>query len=176
MLNITLKNMDRLCLMITLSVTLIFAGLVFQLNLKRQKETAEKSRLISQRASDLESTEQKVKQLEAVLGDKRTELKAFNDKIPETPEFGEFLDQLDRMMKQRNLALISVQPQGGVAEKTLTKIPVRMIFNGTFINIFNMIHAMETTGRTVVMENISIAKSNLEDNCRVQLLASIFSR
>ena len=40
----------------------------------------------------------------------------------------------------------------------------------------NMIHALETTGRTVVMEKISITKSDLDNKCRVELLASIFSR
>ena len=176
MLNTSVKNIDRLCLLAILSVTLIAAGLVFHSTVKRQKTIAEKNRLISQDLKNLESTAQKFKQLEAVLDEKKAELDTYNDKIPETPEFGEFLDQLDRMMKQRNLALISVQPQAGVREKTLMKIPVRMIFNGKFIHIFEMIHALETIGRTVVMEKIDIAKSDLDDTCRVDLLASIFSR
>lgn len=175
-MNVSLKNTDRLCLLAILSVTLISAGLVFHLTVKHQKAIEEKNRLISQRLNDLESTEQNAKKLQAVLDDARAELEAYNEKIPETPEFGEFLDQLDRMMKQRDLVLISVQPQADIAEKTLTKIPVRMLFNGTFVNIFEMIHAMETTGRTVVMEKINIAKSDLDDKCRVELLASIFSR
>ena len=176
MLNVSLKNMDRLCMLTILSVTLISAGLVFHLTAKRQKGMAQKNKLVSQQLKKLESTEQNAKQLQAVLGEKTRELEAFNEKIPETQEFGEFLDQLDRMMKQKNLALISVQPQAEVEEKTLKKIPVRMIFNGTFINIFNMIHALETTGRTMVMEKIAMAKSGLDEKCRVELLASIFSR
>jgi len=136
----------------------------------------QKTKFVSQQLKKLKSTEQNAKQIQAVMGDKRKELEAFNEKIPETQEFGEFLDKLDRMMKQRDLALISVQPQAEIEEKTLKKIPVQMIFSGSFINIFNMIHALETTGRTMVMEKITMAKSGLNEKCRVELLASIFSR
>ena len=159
-----------------LSVTLITAGLIFHLSAKRQQGMEQKTKFVSQQLKKLKSTEQNAKQIQTVMGDKRKELEAFNEKIPETQEFGEFLDQLDRMMKQRDLALISVQPQAEIEEKTLTKIPVQMIFSGSFINIFNMIHALETTGRTMVMEKIAMSKSGLNEKCRVELLASIFSR
>ncbi len=176
MLNLNLKNLDRICLLAILSITLVSAGLVFHLDAKRRKGEAQKNHFISQQIKKLTSAEQNTKQLEVELKNSRNELAAFNQKIPEAPEFGAFLDQLDRRMKQKNLELISVQPAAEVEEKTFMKIPVRMIFNGTFINIFNMIHALETTGRTVVMENISIAKSDLDARCRVELLANIFSR
>ena len=176
MFNMSLKKIDRICLMTILFVTLVSAALAFRITAERQKRIAQENTLIAQRLKDLQTTEQNAKQLESALDEKEKVLTAFNEKIPETSEFGEFLDHLDSMMRQRKVSLISVQPQSGVADKTLTRIPIQMLFNGTFVNIFNMLHALETTGRTVVMENISIAKSESDNQCRVELLASIFSR
>ena len=176
MFAMSIRKLDRICLMAVLSVTLVSAALVFRMTVERQKWIAQENRSIAQRLKDLKTAEHNTGQLEISLDEKKKTLAAFNEKIPETTEFGEFLDRLDSMMRQREISLISVQPKSGVEEKTLTRIPVQMMFTGTFVNIFKMIHALETTGRTVVMEKITIAKSDTDNQCRVDLLASIFSR
>jgi Tfp pilus assembly protein PilO len=176
MFNMSLEKTDRICLMAIAFITLISAALVFRMTAEGKNRVAREDRQISQGLKALKITEQNAEQLETALDEKKKALAQFNKKIPETLEFGEFMDQLDSMMRQRDVSLISVQPRSGVPEKTLTRIPVQMLFNGTFVNIFNLIHTLETTGRTVVMEKITIAKSNSDNRCRVELLTSIFSR
>jgi len=173
---LSLKNLDRICMLIILVVAGTFLGLMADANRKRQAEIQKSHRMVADRLKGLKTNEEKSRQIQAELADAREKLNTFNRMIPKTSEFGEFLDQIDSMMKKRELTLISIQPQAGVKEKTLTRIPVRMQFRGAFADIFDMVHSLETTGRIVVMDRIAIARSGKPPACEVELLANIFSR
>ncbi len=63
-----------------------------------------------------------------------------------------------------------------VEEKIYTKIPVRLIFKGSFVNIYNLLYDLETMNRMLVTENMTISRPNLNDSCQVDLTASVFQR
>ena len=176
MLNLSIKNLDRLCLVTIFFVVVLSGSLVAKDNVKRKKQVKQENELLANRLKDLKTVEQNAKRLKAVLNRTKKELEAFNKKIPNSAEIGIFFNQLDTMMKDRDLDLISVQPQAGIKEKSITRIPIRVMFKGSFVNIFKMIHALETMDRTVVMERAAIVKSNINEQCRIELLASIFRR
>ena len=154
----------------------VCCGLVATSVAKQQKQGQQEKMLLSERLKKLKSVENNVKQLQAVLEEVQKKLDTYNEKIPDPAGFGQFYNQLDAMSKQRDLVLFTIQPQTGSEEKTVTRIPIKLIFNGKFSNIYNMIHALEKMRRAVVIENVSIARSNLEQECRVDMLASIFNK
>ena len=176
MFNLSIKNLDRLCLITIFFVVVLSGSLVAKDNVKRKREVKQENELLSNRLRDLKTVEQKAKRLETILNRSQKELEAFSKRIPSTADIGMFFNQLDIMMKERDLDLISVQPKPGIKEKSLTKIPIRLMFKGPFINIFKMIHALETMDRTVVMEKVAIVKSNINGECRADLMTSIFKK
>ena len=176
MLNLSIKNLDRLCLVTVFFVAVLSGSLVAKDNIKRKRQVQQENELLSNRLKDLKTVEQKIKHLEAILNRTQKELEAFNKRIPGSADIGMFFNQLDTLMKERDLDLISVQPKPGVKEKSITRIPIRLMFKGSFVNIFKMIHALETMDRTVVMEKVAIAKSNINGECRTDLMTSIFRK
>jgi len=176
MLNLSIKNLDRLCLVTVLFVVVLSGGLLAKDNTKRKSQVQQENERLSNRLKDLKKVEQQAKLLEGIANRSQKELEALNKKIPDTADIGIFFNQLDTLMKERDLVLISVQPQPGVKKESITKIPIRLMFTGSFVNIFKMIRALETMDRTVVMEKIAIAKSKLNGECRTDLLASIFKK
>ena len=176
MLNLSIKNLDRLCLITVFIVVALSGGLLAKDNIKRKRQAQLENERLTDRLQDLKTMEQKAKRLEAILNRSQKELEALNKKIPDTADIGIFFNQLDTLIKERDLVLISVQPQPGVKKESITRIPIRLMFKGSFVNIFKMIHALETMDRTVVMERIAIAKSNINGECQIDLLASIFKK
>ncbi len=176
MLNLSIKNLDRLCLVTVFFVAVLSGVLVAKDNVKRKRQVKQENELLSNRLRDLKTVEQDAKHLEAILNRSQKELEALNKKVPGTVDIGKFFNQLDTLMKERDLDLISVQPKPGIKEKSITRIPIQLMFKGSFVNIFKMIHALETMDRTVVMEKVAIVKSNINGECRIDLLASIFKK
>ena len=176
MLNLSIKNLDRLCLITVFIMVVLSGGLLAKDNIKRKKQAQQENERLTNRLKDLKKVEQNAKSLEGILNRSQKELETLNKKIPDTADIGIFFNQLDTLIKERDLVLISVQPQPGVKKESITRIPIRLMFKGSFVNIFNMIHALETMDRTVVMEKIAIAKSKLNGECQIDLLASIFKK
>ena len=174
MLNLSIKNLDRLCLVTIFFVAVLSVSLVAKDNIKRKRQVQQENELLSNRLNDLKTVEQKVKRLEGILDRSKKELETFSKKIPGTADIGMFFNQIDTLMKERDLVLISVQPQPEIKEESITRIPIRLMFKGSFVNIFKMIHALETMNRTVVMEKVAIVKSKFIGECQTDLLTSIF--
>jgi len=170
-----IKNLDRICMMVTAVIACLCIGFTLQTTLKRQRQIRDEKKTMADLLRDLQATGKSAQALQSVLNEKKKGLQAYNEKIPEKTAFGDFLDQLDTMMKRRRLMLINIQPQPGVAEKSLIKIPFRMQFKGAFIDIFQIIYELETMERALVVDRIDMAKSNT-DECRVELAGKIFSR
>jgi Tfp pilus assembly protein PilO len=80
------------------------------------------------------------------------------------------------LMHERKIVLTSMQPLPTVEEKHYTKIPIRLIFKGSFVNIYRLLHDLETMNRVVVTEKMVISRSSLADKCQVELIASVFQR
>ena len=176
MFNLSIKNLDRLCLITVFFVVALSGSLVAKDNVKRQRAIKQENELLSDRLRDMKTVEQKIKHLEEIINRTQEELETSNKRIPKSAEIGVFFNQLDIMMKERDLVLISVKPKPGIKEKSLTKIPIQLMFEGSFVNIFKMILALETMDRTVVMEKVEIVKSDINGECRTDLLASIFKK
>ena len=77
-------------------------------------------------------------------------------------------------MRERNTALINLEPLAPLEEELYTKYPIRLIFKGSFIKVYQVLHDLETMNRKVVIEEINISKSNMDQECLVDLSASIF--
>ena len=176
MMNLSIKNLDRLCLVTVFFVAVLSGSLVAKDNIKRKRQVQQKNELLSNRLKDLKTVEQNAKRLEGILNRSKKELEALSKRVPGTADIGMFFNQLDTLMKERDLELISVQPQPGIKEESITRIPIRLMFKGSFVNIFKMIHALETMDRTVVMERVAITKSNFSGECQTDLLTSIFKK
>ncbi len=173
---LSLKKVDLMCLIIVIVVPVLCFTLVANLGVKQRGKNRQENELLSKRLKDLKLADTNLERLKTTVNDTKGRLMSLNDRIPEEAKIGEFLTQIDVLMKERDIALTSVQPLSGVKEKLFTRIPIRLIFKGPFVKIYHLIHDLETMDRTVRIEKIRIAKSNIEKECRVDLTASVFER
>ena len=108
--------------------------------------------------------------------DIENELMILNERIPDSTQIGEFLKQVNTLMERKEVDLISIHPEAIVEEKKCNRIPVRLIFQGSFVKVYQILHELETMNRTVVMEKMQITKSVGSKHCHVDLTANIFQR
>jgi len=175
-MGLSIKNLDRICLVIVIMVTIICGYLATGSTLKQRKIIRQENEMLAKKSADLNVTETNLQHLKTVLNATRTRLKTLNERIPESAKIGNFLKQIDLLIIKRKIDLIRLEPLATVEERLYTKIPVRMVLKGDFINVYRLLCDLETMNRMLIMEKIGVAKSGKKAECRVELKASVFER
>ena len=175
-MSLRLKTLDRICLTIIVFAVVICGYAVVSWGFKQQKLIRQENAILSKKIEDLNLAETNLQRLRSILDTTQNELKLLNERIPDSTQIGEFLKQVNTLMERKEVDLISIHPEAIVEEKKCNRIPVRLIFEGSFGKVYQILHELETMNRTVVMEKMQIAKSKDKKICRVDLTANIFQR
>jgi type IV pilus assembly protein PilO len=175
-MTLSIKTVNRICLVVVIIVSLVGGYWAMSRAVRQQREVQRENDLFSQRLKDLNVAESNLERLKASLDAARAKLEALNKRIPESANIGEVLKQVDFLMRDRKIGLISMEPLSTVKEKLYTKIPFRLMFKGTFVNIYQLLHDLESMNRILVMEKITITRGDLTQECHVKLTAHVFER
>lgn len=176
MFTISIQKLDRLCLLIVIVVAILVGYAVLQMGIKQQIAIRQGNTLLLQQANDLQRAEANLQQLKTGLETTKANLQAVNERIPEKSEIGTLLKELDGLIKKRNIVLVTIQPHAPVKEKLYTKTPVRLVFQGSFFNIYRLFQDLESMQRLLVMEKVTIRTTDLRRECEVDLTVLVFER
>jgi Tfp pilus assembly protein PilO len=98
-------------------------------------------------------------------------------RIPPRVEIGALIKKLHARTKERRISLATLQPQAAVSEELYTKIPIRMVFQGSFVQIYRFFYDVETMDQLLAPEKITIAGADsARGNCRVEMTLLAFER
>ena len=175
-MNLNIRTLDRICLVIVLIVALGCGYWVMRQGIRKHRQIRQENEIISKRLAELKTAKSNLAQLNSVLDKTRRELEVLNERVPESPNIGDVLKQANSLMKKRNIELTSLQPLPTAEEELYIKIPVRFVFKGSFVNIYQMLHDLENMNRMVITEKMIITRSSLSEKCQVDLTASVFQR
>ena len=173
---LSIKNLDRICLFIILLLSGAGVFWITGQGVKQDLQIRKEKNLLASRQKNLGKVESNLQQLNAALEATRQEIVSLNERVPDSTDMGKFLKELDALIKRRNIDLITIQPMPKVKERQFARIPVRMIYQGAFNNLYHLLYDLETMNRMLVMEKMNISKSGPGTNCRVDLTANIFER
>ena len=176
MMALSLKTLDRICLTIVILAVIVCGYAVASWAFKQQKLIQQENAILSKKLKDLNLAETNLQRLKTILDSTQMELRMLNERIPDSTRIGEFLKQVDALMERKEIDLISIHPQAIIEEKNCNRIPIRLIFKGSFVKVYQILHELETMNRTVVMEKMQISQSSNKKVCRVDLTANIFQR
>jgi len=143
---------------------------------KQRWQLRQENEIISKAIIELKSAEENFENLNTLLADTKTELDFLDKRIPRSVNIGQVLKEIDYLMKDRNIILLSLQPLPPVEEKLYTKIPIRVMFEGSFASIYHLLYDLEPMNRMLVFETISISRRNLDEKCHAVLTASVYQR
>ena len=172
----SVKTLDRTCFIIVVVVSLVCGYVSVSRAVKHKRQVEQENELLSKRTEDLALAETSLQRLNWLLTSTRSELKVLNESIPDSAEMGRFLKRLHGHMEERGLVLVSLQPLEPVEERLYTSIPLRMVFKGSFVDVYRLLYDLETMSRTLVMDRISITRSIIDQQCQVELTARVFER
>ena len=176
MINLNIKRFDQICISLVIIVSLICGYWVMNRIIKQRGQLRQENEIISKTIIELKSAEENFENLNTLLADTKTELEFLDKRIPRSVNIGQVLKEIDYLMKDRNITLLSLQPLPPVEEKLYTKIPIRVMFEGSFANIYHLLYDLETMNRMLVAENMSISRRNLDEKCQAVLTACVYQR
>jgi len=99
-----------------------------------------------------------------------------NKRVPKAPQMGDLLSQLHALVKKRDITLIDFNHRPAQGFERYKRIPVNIIVNGGFLNIYKLIHDVETLNRVFIVEKIMIKKQEEKNLCQATLMASVFQQ
>ena len=139
-----------------------------RITLEKEQLAAEKNRL------DTVSTT--FRHLDSNLKKADTQFQELNNKVPNIPKIGDFLTAVHDRIKGRKLTLVDFNHTPPQNYKIYKFIPVRLIVKGDFINIYGLIHDLETLTRVFVFEKIVIQRDEAKNQCQAVLMAKVFQQ
>ena len=171
-----IKTLDRICL-VTIVVVFCLSGYwVVSRGVRQLREIGRENAFLAGSLKDLASAETNLQRLNAAITETKQQIKELNDRIPDSAEVGEFLKQLNTLMTERGIVLESFKPLPIVEEKRFTRIPIRLISTGSFVNVYQLLCDLETMNRFVDVEKTVLTSIDGRSKCRFDLTTSIFER
>lgn len=172
----SIKTLDRICLL-TVAVVFLACGFwVMSRGVRQLRQIRQENDFLSRSLKDVALAETNLQRLNAAITEIREQMKALKERIPESAKTGEFLKQLDALMKERKIALESFQLLPVVKKKFFTRVPIRLISRGSFVNIYHLLHDLEAMNRLVDVEQITITNPDAGPACQFEMTTSIFER
>jgi Tfp pilus assembly protein PilO len=175
-MTIDIKILDRVCLALVIIVSFACGYWVIKNTANKQAKLRQENEIVSKNLDELKSAEQNFANLNSLLEDTKKELELLDKRIPKSANIGEVLKEVNSFMKKREIVLLSMQPLPIIEQEIYSKISIRLMFKGSFANIYNLLYDFETMNRMLVTEKMSITRSNLDDSCQADLTASVYQR
>ena len=176
MLNLSLKHIDRACLIAIVIISMVCGYLAVSKVSKKKEHFGIEKNILSKRMQEVNLATLNLGDLKTALADTKKELYHLNERIPEPGKIGLLLQQIDALMKHRKITLVSLQPLPVKEEKIYIKNPIKLMFTGHFVDIYRLLHDIERMNRIVLMEKMTITQKENSDQCRVELMTSVFER
>lgn len=176
MMNLSIKQVDRGCLAIVVMVSLICGYLAVNNVIQNKQRLGIEKDILSKRMKEVNLASTNLEDLKANVAATKKELDYLNERIPESGKIGVLIKQINTLMKQRKIALISLKPLAVREEKIYLRNPIQLNFYGGFVNIYHLIHDLENMNRFLVMEKMIISKQEGSEQCQVELTISVFER
>lgn len=175
-MNLNMKVIDIGCIIIIVMVVAA-GGFFFQQNSSRHSSRIklEKEQLLIQKNS-LKIVLANLAQLNAQFKKKEDQVLELNKRVPKESKIGDLLSRLHALVKKRDITLIDFNHRPAQGFERYKQIPVNIIVNGGFLNIYRLIHDMETLNRVFIFENIMIKKLEGKNLCQATLMASVFQQ
>jgi Tfp pilus assembly protein PilO len=176
MMKISVKTLDRIGILLIIALSFTCGYWVIKDSVSKHKQLRQENDIVSRSLNQLRSTEDNFKNINSLMIKTKKELEFLDRRIPKSVNIGEVLKEIDSFMKKRKVTLISMQPMVSVEEKLYTKIPIKLMLKGSFINIYNLLYDFETMNRMLVTENMTISRSNFAEDCQAELTANVYQR
>ena len=143
----------------------------------RQRQLQQGKDLVVRESARLKLAEINLQSLRTARSRVQDDAAGIYRRIPPHIEMGALVKKLHARMKERRITLAILQPQTAVSEELYTKIPIRLVFQGSFVQIYLFFHDLETMDQLLVPEKITISGSESpQGNCQVELTLLAFER
>jgi Tfp pilus assembly protein PilO len=172
-----IRHLDRIGLAVVL-VALI-GGLLWTIGnvIAHERGVQKDEDMLAGESAALKLAERNLQSLRAARTRVQDDAKELYRRIPPHIEMGALVKNLHARMKERRITLAILQPQAPVSEGLYTKIPIRLVFHGSFAQIYRFFHDVESMDQLLVPERITISGSESpRGNCQVELTLLAFER
>jgi Tfp pilus assembly protein PilO len=159
-----------------MTVSLLCGYAAYSQAQKKKNAFQVEQEVLHRRLKEVDFAQTSLQELKSILDATKEELGGLNERIPEEGKIGVLLKQIDASLKQRNLALLSLQPMPPTQEKEYLRNQIRLAFTGSFRDIYRLIHDLERMNRIMVMEDLKISRAKQTGTCTAELTVSVFER
>lgn len=172
-----IKYLDRIGLAVVLVA--VIGGLLWTAGsiVIHQRQFQQEKERMARELESLKLAERNLQSLRTARSRLQNDSADLYRRIPPHIEMGALVKKLHGRMKERQLTLAILQPQASVSEELYTKIPIRLVFQGSFVQIYRFFHDVETMDQLLVPEKITISGSeSARGICQVELTLMAFER
>ena len=144
-----------------LTVALLVMGLGFYLFAYRPSITrmARMRQEIASKQRELESNQVRTKvrpAVELMVRESRRKLARFDEQLPKTSEWGQFLNDITLLRDQAALRDCHIIPTGARPNDMFVEFPINVKFQGDFLSVFSFLRQMEQMQRLTRVRDLTV--------------------
>jgi Tfp pilus assembly protein PilO len=174
-MKIELRYIDLLGGLILLALFIAGILLNYTFHADTQRKAFLRQQFMVQQETKLNRAQTNLTTLRQVLDDQKAALTLLDHRIPDSAQVGSLLEILHDSVRKRNVELSHFKHQPPVKVGRYHRIPLTLSFEGSFIDIYSLVHELETLNRLFIIDTIQIIRPEGKKTCDAVLTASIFS-
>lgn len=110
---------------------------------------------------------------QAHLQELERKLQQLDAKLPNHPEIGSFIKEIEQICRAKRLRLIELAPVTAINKAEYREIPVEVVLRGSFANLLEFVKAIENSQRFSTISNINIQAK--QEELEIKLIMKIYS-
>lgn len=170
------RRLNHIGLAVVLVITMVCGYGVWTHISKTKKQFQIERDVLSEKLKEINLAEANLDDLKNLLQKAGAELAYLNERVPEPGKIGLLLQQIDALMRQHRIKMISIEPMAVVEENMYVRNPIRLVFEGRFPDIYRLLDGINQMNRMVIMDRMTIIKLDSPNGCRVDMMTSVFER
>jgi len=175
-MNLNMRAVDMGCILVLL-VAAAAGGFFLQQNFSRHTSQIKlEAEQLRDQKNSLKFALAKLKQVQSQFKEQENRIQELNKRIPKAPEMGDFLAQLHARVEERKITLLDFNHKPAQGVERYKRIPIQIMVMGDFLNIYQLLHDLETLNRVFVFEKIVIQRQEGKKICQATLLGSVFQQ
>lgn len=172
-----IRNLDRAGLAVV--VLFAIAGLLWigdSSVVHKRKVQQEKDRAVLE-LQNLGLAGKNLLALKGALGQVQSEMAGLYVRIPPRVDVGALFKEFTSRMKERQITLVAIQPQATIPEELYTRVPLRLVFHGDFLQIYRFLDDLQHIGQLLIPEKISlIGVDSPSGSCNAEMTLTAIER
>lgn len=169
------RHIDLMAGLSILVIIVLGGTFCFRIIMENRQRLFIEQQLMNKQQTELNLAHSNLAAVKDVLAGHQNALNFLNKRIPESADIGMLLSTIHSLVRERNVSITGFSHEKPVTIGRYKQVQLQLTLDGQFLNIYYIIHKLETLNRLFIIETLNMNRHKTRMNgCQALISARIF--